>query len=89
MCMEACSAWNRCCPNALDRDIDSKVSCERRTSKNVRGRLSERGWDAAAAKGSLLFARFLEIKSFGTDVWGEAKGDVGRRGQKPKEDKRD
>lgn len=33
MCMEACSAWNRCCRNALDRDSDSKVICENECTK--------------------------------------------------------
>lgn len=36
MCMEARSASNRCCRNALDRDIDCKVICENKYSKYQR-----------------------------------------------------
>lgn len=50
MCMEARSASNRCCPNALDRDIDSKVIRENEYPKYQRKVTLAQPWCCSTKK---------------------------------------
>lgn len=70
MCMEARSACNRCCRNALDRDIDSKVICENEYPKyQLEGYLST-ARVLQHQKGAVLFSFFFPGVNQGKKCFG-------------------
>lgn len=75
MCMEARSTSNRCCRNALDRDIGGKVICDSKHPKYHCKVTSALPGCCSTAKKVLCYFPGGK-KRFGRKVWGEVSEDV-------------